>query len=58
MLMFLKCSVDIIYAVEEYCRRGTTETKPKDEIRTLNIVLSMAPALDEIALTRTLKMVH
>ena len=37
--------VDVNYAVEEYCRRGTTETKPKDAIQALNIVLSMTPRL-------------
>ena len=38
-------SVDVNYAVEEYCRRGTTEKKPIDAIQALNIVLSMTPRL-------------
>ena len=38
-------SIDVNYAVQEYCRRGTTETKPIDAIQALNIVLSMTPRL-------------
>ena len=38
-------SVDINYAVEEYCRRGSTETKPNDATQSLNIVLGMTPQL-------------
>ena len=38
-------SVDVNDAVERYCGRGTTETKPYNAIQALNIVLSMTPKL-------------
>ena len=38
-------SIDVNYGVEEYCKRGMTETKPYDAIQALNIVLSMTPKL-------------
>ena len=38
-------SVDVNDAVEEYCERGITETKPYNAMQALNIVLSMTPKL-------------
>ena len=37
--------INVDSAVTEYCRRGTTETKPDDVIQALNIVLNMTPQL-------------
>ena len=37
--------INVNSAVTEYCRRGTTETKPDDVIQALNIVLNMTPQL-------------
>ena len=38
-------SVNVNDAIEEYCKSSKTERKPKDAIKALNIVLSMAPRL-------------
>ena len=37
--------INVNSAVTEYCKRGTTETKPDDVIQALNIVLNMTPQL-------------
>ena len=40
ILKYKRC-LNVNSAVTEYCRRGKTETKPKDVIQALNIVLNM-----------------
>ena len=45
VILKFKRHLEVNSAVTEYCRRGKTETKPKDAIQALNIVLNMKPQL-------------
>ena len=45
VILKFKRHLNVNSAVAEYCRSGKTETKPRDAIQALNIVLNMKPQL-------------